>query len=109
MPSGIVSTCNTAMRRPSEQSSGLISDSRDWGEQGGGGNHGTFEADATDYGLTADGEPALQALGANHMGVYQTDMVQLEVMHAYLDFTIPNTPVRSPQVFSGDDRAGACG
>ncbi len=48
-----------------------------------------FEADSTDWGEAANTSPA----GGGRMGVYRADQVQLEVKHAYLDFTIPSTPV----------------
>ena len=49
-----------------------------------------FEADSTDWGQPANTSATVSGGG---MGVYRADQVQLEVKHAYLDFTIPNTPV----------------
>jgi hypothetical protein len=67
---------------------GFEADSQDWGESasvGTGGNNGgnsTSGISGTAY-----------AAGSNHMGVYRTDQVQLEVKHAFVDFVIPNTPI----------------
>ncbi len=65
---------------------GFEADSADWGEAAGGGtagNNTTFPPIASN---------AYQS-GSNHFGVYRSDQVQLEIKHAYLDFTIPNTPI----------------
>jgi hypothetical protein len=63
-----------------------------------------FEADSSNYGEPGgggtDGNAASYALAssANHMGAYRADQVQLEIKNAYLDFTIPNTPI---QIYAG--------
>jgi hypothetical protein len=48
-----------------------------------------FEADSTDWGQLSSG-----TVTGGKMGVYRTDQVQLEIKHAYLDFVIPNTPLK---------------
>ena len=68
---------------------GFEADSRDWGELGGGGTNGNGVANPQ---YASTGSTAYQA-GSNHMGVYQTDQVQLEVKHAFVDFVVPNTPL----------------
>lgn len=49
-----------------------------------------FEADSTDWGQLSNTSNTVAGGG---MGVYRADQVQMEIKHAYLDFTIPNTPV----------------
>jgi len=65
---------------------GFEADSADFGEAAGGGTAGNNTT------FPPFGTAAYQS-GSNHMGVYRTDQVQLEIKHAYLDFTVPNTPV----------------
>jgi hypothetical protein len=49
-----------------------------------------FEADSSDWGeLRTSG-----TVTGGKMGAYTADTVQLEIKHAYLDFVIPNTPVK---------------
>ncbi len=48
-----------------------------------------FEADSSDW-----GEPLATSFGGGRMGRYTADTVQLEIKWAYLDFVIPNTPIR---------------
>ncbi len=65
---------------------GFEADSQDWGEVGsagtGGNQGGTQPTSSTSY-----------LAGSNHFGVYRGDQVQLEVKHAYVDFTLPKTPI----------------
>jgi len=60
---------------------GFEADSQDWGELQGAGTGGNVPGGSAYY------------AGSNHFGVYRGDSVQLEVKHAYVDFTVPNTPV----------------
>ncbi len=52
-----------------------------------------FEADSTNWGEPAWDNTGTTANPSGRMGVRNTDQVQLEIKHAYLDFTVPNTPV----------------
>ncbi len=52
-----------------------------------------FEADSTNWGEPAWDNTGTTANPSGRMGVRNTDQVQLEIKHAYLDFTIPNTPI----------------
>ncbi len=60
-----------------------------------------FEADSTNWGeptwsntsTASDPNYSASANPGNRMGVRNTDQVQLEIKHAYLEFTIPNTPI----------------
>ena len=58
-----------------------------------------FEADSTNWGeptwSNGSGGPndSTSANPINRMGVRNTDQAQLEIKHAYLEFTIPNTPI----------------
>ncbi len=60
-----------------------------------------FEADSTNWGeptwsntaTTTDPNYSASANPINRMGVRNTDQAQLEIKHAYLEFTIPNTPI----------------
>ncbi len=60
-----------------------------------------FEADSTNWGepawsntsTTTDPNYSGSANPSGRMGVRNTDQPQLEIKHAYLDFTVPNTPV----------------
>ncbi len=55
-----------------------------------------FEGDSSDWGETPWSEEATtSATPSGRMGPYGTDQVQIEIKHAYLDFVIPNTPVRA--------------
>jgi len=71
-------------------------DSTAWGEAGPGaygstmGTAGTQNSNGIQNG-GATGQPML--VGRNHIGSYQTDTTGLEVTWAFLDFTIPNTPL----------------
>jgi hypothetical protein len=67
---------------------GFEADSFDWGER-------PFSPGqvANGAGYTYGYPPA--AGGFGRMGVVGTDQIQLKIMHAYLDFVIPNTPVRA--------------
>jgi hypothetical protein len=65
---------------------GFEADSQDYGELAGFGNSGNNSS-------SINGGTAAYSVGSNHIGVYRSDSVQLEVKHAYVDFTIPNTPV----------------
>ena len=51
-----------------------------------------FEADSTEWGEPR-GSGAISGQGGR-MGGWTADSVNLEIKHAYLDFVIPNTPVR---------------
>lgn len=72
-----------------------------------------FEADSTEW-----GEPRTSGtVTGGRMGGYTADSVQLEIKHAFLDFTIPNTPVSvragiqdffyGDRLFINNDAAGA--
>jgi hypothetical protein len=58
-----------------------------------------FEADSTNWGEptwsngTGGPNDSTSANPSGRMGVRNTDQVQLEIKHAYLEFTIPNTPI----------------
>ncbi|MDO8955416.1 MAG: hypothetical protein Q7W38_01005 [Deltaproteobacteria bacterium] len=52
-----------------------------------------FEADSTNWGEPTWDNTGTTANPSGRMGVRNTDQVQLEIKHAYLDFTVPNTPV----------------
>ncbi len=69
-------------------------DSTMWGEDPAGTATGAggagFGTNGPPFGTNGNGSGQTEA---NHMGVYRTDQVQLEIKWAYLDFTIPNTPV----------------
>jgi hypothetical protein len=52
-----------------------------------------FEADSTNWGEPAWDNTGTTANPSGRMGVRNTDQVQLEIKHAYLEFTIPNTPI----------------
>ena len=52
-----------------------------------------FEADSTNWGEPAWDNTGTTANPSGRMGVRNTDQVQLEIKHAYLDFTVPNTPI----------------
>ncbi len=68
-----------------------------------------FEANSAMWGEDPPGSPSYARFGAgppfgtdgggsgqadaSHMAVYKTDQVALEIKWAYLDFTIPNTPI----------------
>jgi hypothetical protein len=58
-----------------------------------------FEADSTNWGEptwsngTGGPNDSTSANPTNRMGVRNTDQAQLEIKHAYLEFTIPNTPI----------------
>jgi hypothetical protein len=67
---------------------GFEADSFDWGERPF--TPGQVDAGA---GYTYGYPPA--AGGFGRMGVVGTDQVQLKIMHAYVDFVVPNTPVRA--------------
>ena len=65
---------------------GFEADSQDWGEAGGGGTTGNqSNSTVNNFGPYNN--------QSNHMGVYRTDEVQLEIKHAYIDFVVPNTPL----------------
>ncbi len=66
---------------------GFEADSQDWGEAGNGGTGGNQAPTIPPIGSSGYGA------GSNHFGVYRGDQVQLEVKHAYVDFTIPSTPI----------------
>jgi len=51
-----------------------------------------FEADSSDWGESKNTDAATISSGGK-MGVYRADQVQLEIKHAFLDFTIPGTPL----------------
>lgn len=61
-----------------------------------------FEADSTNWGETAwsntstttDPNYSAAANPSGRMGTAGTDQVQLEIKHAYVDFVIPNTPLK---------------
>jgi hypothetical protein len=63
---------------------GFEGDSTNWGEQAWSHDHSVGESSTTG---TAASNPS------GRMGTAGTDQVQLEIKHAYLQFTIPNTPV----------------
>jgi len=67
---------------------GFEADSQDWGEPGTGSNG----LNPGTYGNAPGGTTYNQ--GSNHFGVYRSDMVQLEVMWAFLEFMVPNSPVQ---------------
>jgi hypothetical protein len=52
-----------------------------------------FEADSTNWGEPTWDNTGTTANPSGRMGVRNTDQVQLEIKHAYLEFTIPNTPI----------------
>jgi len=66
-------------------------DSYAWGEQAAPANNG---GNASTTGTTF-GNPnsSYRLSGKDHMGAYQTDTSALELAWAFLDFTLPNTPV----------------
>lgn len=68
---------------------GFEADSTAWGETGAPFATSTSYQSSGTAGIT--GQPSLA--GRNHMGTYQTDQVALEIKWAYLDFTVPNTPL----------------
>jgi hypothetical protein len=72
---------------------GFEADSQDWGEPGAVGNlsPGTY-GNAAAYNPITGANPYTQ--GSNHFGVYRSDMVQLEVTWAFLEFMVPNSPVQ---------------
>ena len=54
-----------------------------------------FEMDSTNWGESQWTSAETTVSNPNNRyGVRNTDQVQLEIKHAYLDFTIPNTPLR---------------
>jgi len=54
-----------------------------------------FEMDSTNWGESTWAPADTTASNPNNkMGVRNTDQVQLEIKHAYLDFAIPSTPLR---------------
>jgi len=89
---------------------GFEADSQDFGELAGSGTAGNNSS-------SINGGTAAYNIGSNHIGVYRSDQVQLEVKHAYVDFTIPNTPVSlsvgvmymevGGRMFMNNDAAGA--
>jgi hypothetical protein len=61
-----------------------------------------FEADSQDWGEARTSG----TVTGGKMGAYTSDTVQLEIKHAYLDFMVPNTPVKvtagiQPFVYGG--------
>ncbi|MBU1206191.1 MAG: hypothetical protein KKH04_04575 [Proteobacteria bacterium] len=52
-----------------------------------------FEADSTNWGESAWDNTGTTANPSGRMGTRNTDQVQLEIKRAYLEFTIPNTPI----------------
>lgn len=53
-----------------------------------------FEMDSTNWGEDPYAAGTFTSGGSGRMGVAGTDQVQLEIKHAYVDFMIPNTPLK---------------